>query len=279
MKTILISFLLPIFLLVLSTSLEGQNKEQVNTAKSSWYLVWQDEFNGHKLDTSKWNILTRETSKHDELQYYVPDEVYVEDGLLRIRSRIRDFGNKKFTSGRLDTKDKMVMTYGKIEIMGKLPVGQGLWPAYWLYPQNRDWQMEYTMSEAVANGRERLIPEYRPWYSEIDIMEFLGHEKNTIYATFHFYSFKGEKKVSSSTYVGDVSYGDDFHLYTLEWEMDEMRWYLDNKLIHSTKEGVPHNGHFLIINTAIGGSWPGNPDSTTVFPQFHDIDFVRVYKK
>jgi len=94
MKTILISFLLPIFLLVLSTSLEGQNKEQVNTAKSSWYLVWQDEFNGHKLDTSKWNILTRETSKHDELQYYVPDEVYVEDGLLRIRSRIRDFGNK-----------------------------------------------------------------------------------------------------------------------------------------------------------------------------------------
>ncbi len=247
--------------------------------KPPWKLVWQDEFDGEQIDNTKWNILIRETSKHDELQYYVPDEVYINNGCLRIRSRVRDYGNKHYTSGRLDTKDKLSITYGRIEIRGKLPVGQGLWPAYWLYPQNRDWLMEYIMKEAVAAGKERSIPELRPWYTEIDIMEFLGHEPNVIYATFHYTSFKGESRSSSSTHRADINYGDDFHIYTLEWEPDELRWYLDGELIHSAREGVPHTDHFLIINTAIGGTWPGNPDETTIFPQFHDIDYVRVYKR
>lgn len=252
-----------------------------NLAQSvpGWKLVWHDEFNGKKIDKSKWNILTRETSKHGELQFYIPDEVYIADGCLRIRSSVRDFGNKHYTSGRLDTKDKLALTYGRFEIRGKLPVGQGIWPAYWLYPQNRDWIMEQAMSEAVANGREGSIPELRPWYTEIDIMEFLGHEPKIIYATYHYYSFQGVKKASSGKYVGETSFGDDFHTYVLEWEADAIRWYIDGKLMHTATEGVPHTDHFLILNTAIGGSWPGNPDSTTVFPQFHDIDYVRVYQR
>ena len=72
----------------------------------SWHLVWEDNFNGSRLDTSKWNVLMREHSKHNELQYYVPDEVYVEDGNLRIRSRVRKYGDMEYTSGRLDTKGK-----------------------------------------------------------------------------------------------------------------------------------------------------------------------------
>ena len=91
-----------------------------------WKLVWHDEFNGKRVDKSKWNILTRETSKHGELQFYIPDEVYIADGCLRIRSSVRDFGNKHYTSGRLDTKDKLAVTYGRFEIKGKLPVGKGL---------------------------------------------------------------------------------------------------------------------------------------------------------
>jgi len=244
-----------------------------------WKLIWHDEFNGKRVDASKWNVLTRETSKHGEVQFYAPDEVYTLDGHLRIRSQVRDLGNKHYTSGRLDTKDKLAITYGKVEIRGKLPVGKGIWPAYWLYPQNRDWQMEYTMSEAVANGKESSIPELRPWYTEIDIMEFLGHEPNVLYATFHYYSFDGVKKSSSAKYVGETPYNDDYHIYTLEWEIDAIRWYIDGELIHTAKEGIPHTPHFLILNTAIGGSWPGNPDSTTVFPQFHDIDYVRVYQR
>jgi beta-glucanase (GH16 family) len=244
-----------------------------------WHLIWEDNFNGSRLDTSKWNILLREQSKHNELQYYVPDEVYVEKGMLRIRSRIRRYGNMEYTSGRLDTRGKLTPVYGRFEIRAKLPVGQGIWPAYWLYPQNRNWQMEYIMSEAVANGKESFIPEERPWYSEIDIMEFLGHEPNILYGTLHYYSFDGQKKASSGTWRGDVDYSKEFHIYALDWEPDSIKWYIDGHLLHATASGIPHTPHYLIINTAIGGAWPGNPDSTTVFPQFHDVDFVRVYQK
>jgi beta-glucanase (GH16 family) len=250
---------------------------QEPAVRAEWLLVWSDEFG--RLDTTKWNILTREQSKHNELQYYVPDEVYVENGWLRLRSRVRDYGSMHYTSGRLDTSGKFAPTYGRFEIRAKLPGGKGLWPAHWLYPQNRDWAMERLMAEAVAADNERAIPEARPWYSEIDIMEFLGHEPNVVYGTLHYHTFGGEKKTSSGTWRGDVDYTKDFHTYALEWEPDSMRWYIDDKLIHATVNGIPHTPHYLIINTAVGGGWPGNPDATTVFPQFHDIDYVRIYQR
>jgi beta-glucanase (GH16 family) len=248
-------------------------------ASNDWQLIWSDEFNGKALDATKWNVLTREQSKHDELQYYVPDEVYVENGHLRIRSRVRDYGNMKYTSGRLDTSGKFSPVYGRYEIRGKMPNGKGMWPAYWLYPQNRDYAMEYLMSKAVEEGKERYIPEYRPWYSEIDIMEFLGHEPTIMYGTSHYQTFKGERKSVSGKWTGDVDFTKDYHIFTLDWEPDSMRWYIDGKLYYKTVTGIPHTPHYLIINTAIGGGWPGTPDSTTVFPQFHDVDYVRVYQR
>lgn len=254
-------------------------QDQSKNDKKQWKLIWNDEFNGKELSRSKWNILTRETSKHNELQYYIPEEVYLEKGNLIIRSSRRDYRSQHYTSGRLDTKDKLAITYGRFEIRGKLPLGQGMWPAYWLYPQKRDWPMEYVMQEAVANGKENLIPEYRPWYSEIDIMEFLGHEPKVFYGTLHYYTFKGEKKTSSVKYNAEYSFSEDFHTYALEWEPDAIRWYIDDKLVHTSNDGIPHSPHYLILNTAVGGAWPGNPDSTTVFPQFHAIDYVRVYQR
>lgn len=266
-------------LLCLAISTAGRSGEDPAKPGNDWRLVWQDEFDGTKLDPGKWNVLLREHSKHNELQYYLPDEVYLENGCLRLRSRVRDYGSMHYTSGRVDTKGKFAFTYGRIEIRAKLPGGKGLWPAHWLYPQNRNWEMEYLMAQAVANGHERLIPEERPWYSEIDIMEFLGHEPNVIYGTLHYYTFEGVKKSSSGTWRGASDFSKDFHLYVLEWEPDAIRWYVGDQLIHSTVVGIPHTPHYLILNTAVGGAWPGNPDSTTVFPQFHDIDYVRVYQR
>jgi beta-glucanase (GH16 family) len=248
-------------------------------APEGWRLVWQDEFDGARLSPEKWNVLLREDSKHGELQYYLPDEAYVEHGCLRLRSRVREFGAKHYTSGRVDTSGKFAPTYGRFEIRARLPVGQGLWPAHWLYPQDRDWAMEMRMLDAVASGREALIPEHRPWYTEIDIMEFLGHEPKTVYGTFHYYTFDGRKQASSGTFKGDVDFTTDFHVFVLEWEPDSLRWFVDGRPIHSTATRVPHTPHYLILNTAIGGAWPGNPDRTTVFPQYHDIDYVRVYQK
>ena len=253
--------------------------EEKAPQSSGWKLVWRDEFNGKKLDPKKWNVLLRENSKHNELQYYVPDEVYLQEGCLRLRSRVRDFGSKHYTSGRLDTRGKFTPIYGRFEIRARLPGHKGLWPAHWLYPQNRDWGMEYLMAEAVASGKERMIPEARPWYSEIDIMEFLGHEPNVIYGTLHYCSFDGQKKTSSGKWKGETDYTKDFHDYALEWEPQELRWYFDGHLIHATTNGIPHAPHYLILNTAVGGDWPGNPDDTTVFPQFHDVDYVRVYQR
>jgi beta-glucanase (GH16 family) len=244
-----------------------------------WKLIWRDEFNGRKLDRKKWNVLLRETSKHNELQYYLPDEAYVEKGCLRLRSRVRDFGSQHYTSGRVDTSGKFAPAYGRFEIRARLPAGKGLWPAHWLYPQYRDWRMEYLMAEAVERGKERSIPEYRPWYSEIDIMEFLGHEPKTVYGTLHYHTFDGQKKTSSVTWRGNCDYSQAFHVYALEWEPDMMRWFIDGQQIHATTNGIPHTPHYLILNTAVGGNWPGNPDAATVFPQYHDIDYVRVYQR
>jgi beta-glucanase (GH16 family) len=250
-----------------------------SSSPGKWKLVWKDEFNTKKIDPKKWNVLLREQSKHNELQYYLPDEVYTEKGCLRLRSRVRDYGSMHYTSGRLDTSGKFAPTYGRFEIRAKLPGGKGLWPAHWLFPQNRDWRMEQLMAEAVANGQERRIPEARPWYSEIDIMEFLGHEPTIVYGTLHYKTFDGQGKSSSGTWKGDIDFTKDFHVFALEWEPNEIRWFIDGKLLHATTNGIPHTPHYLILNTAVGGTWPGNPDSTTVFPQYHDIDYVRVYQR
>ncbi|HWQ92864.1 MAG TPA: glycoside hydrolase family 16 protein [Clostridia bacterium] len=266
-----------IMLWLVCLSLEARSEQPPKSAE--WKLVWRDEFNGRKLDPKKWNVLVREDSKHTELQYYVPDEAYIHKGCLRLSSRQRAFGSKRYTSGRVDTKGKFAPVYGRFEIRARLPGGKGLWPAHWLYPEKRDWAMEYLMAEAVATGKERLIPEARPWYTEIDIMEFLGHEPTVLYGTLHYYSFDGQKRTSSGTWRGTVDYTKDFHVYTLEWEPQRLRWYIDGQLLHTSTNGVPHTPHHIILNTAVGGAWPGNPDETTVFPQHHDIDYVRVYQR
>jgi beta-glucanase (GH16 family) len=275
MKRLTVITILVLLILTTIFLLSHQPPESGN----GWMLVWEDNFEGEKPDLNKWNVLLREHSKHNERQYYLPDEVFVENGILRIRSQERKYGSMEYTSGRLDTENKFAPVYGRFEIKGKLPSCQGIWPAYWLYPQERNWDMEYIMSEAVANGKEAMIPEKRPWYTEIDIMEFLGHEPDVLYGTLHYYTFDGQKRTSSGTWKGPVNYSDEFHIYALEWEPDSIRWYIDDQLLHATTSGIPHTPHYLIINTAIGGSWPGDPDSTTVFPQFHDIDYVRIYRR
>src|SRR4051812_31208542 len=119
-----------ILCLMAAAQLHAQRPTPQAHPQVGWTLVWQDEFNGTTLDASKWNILTREQSKHNELQYYLPDEVYVQNGNLRIRSRIRDYGSQHYTSGRLDTSGKFSPVYGRFEIRAKLPNGKGMWPAH-----------------------------------------------------------------------------------------------------------------------------------------------------
>ena len=149
MRTLRIVFLK--FLLGLATLSAVSWAGADSPPPEGWKLVWRDEFNDRRLSPRKWNVLVREQSKHNELQYYLPDEVYLENGWLRLRSRVRNFGSQSYTSGRVDTRGKFASTYGRFEIRARLPRGQGLWPAHWLYPQTEEF-ISVTDAALVIGG-------------------------------------------------------------------------------------------------------------------------------
>lgn len=218
-------------------------------AQPKWVMVWNDEFDGSALDQTKWNIINEPSPRNNELHYYTPDDVYLEDGLLKLRSQKREYKGSHYTSGGVTSEGKFHFQYGKVEIRAKLPRGQGIWPAHWAPP--------------IDNA---------PY--EIDITEMLGHEPNKIYLTSH---WLGENKKQFSKAYKGPDYSQDFHTFSIEWEPGKIRWLIDGIERHSITEYVQDSPSFLFLNTAVGGNWPGNPDHTTVFPQYHEIDYVRIY--
>jgi len=227
----------------------------------NWTIVWSDEFNYSGLpDTSKWG---NEVGfiRNNELQYYTKqrlDNSRVENGNLMIIGKKESYKTANYTSASLVTNGKQSWTYGKIEARIKLPVGQGIWPAFWMLGQNID-QVGW------------------PRCGEIDIMEHINNE-DILHGTLHWYN---EKHVSSGgTTPCDVT---QYHIYSVEWDKEAITWFLDGikywqvnikDSIDSTTEF--HKPHYIILNLAIGGSWPKNPDATTSFPDTMFVDYVRV---
>jgi len=230
------------------------NDSDTIVVPEGWELVWHDEFDGGEVDTANWTIVQRENSWNSELQYYVREDVYIENGCLRLRSQKRTFGSKNYTSGLVYTQYKFYFKYGRFEIRAKLPYGKGMWPAHWMLPNDGDWP------------------------PEIDIMENLGHQRNIIYMTNH-YTEVGQRRSSGGYYTSNFDFSADFHTYAVEWEADSIRWYIDGVRRFVSTKGVPQEYFYIILNTAVGGDWPGSPDATTVFPQYHDIDYVRVFQR
>lgn len=250
-------------------------------APNGWRLVWSDEFDGEAVDLAKWEFMRGTGTAYGlpdgwgnkELQYYTdrPQNAFVADGFLHIVARKENFGERRYTSARLRTKNKGDWTYGRFEIRARLPKGQGIWPAIWMLP-----------TDEVYGGW--------PASGEIDIMELVGHEPNVVHGTLHFKE-DSKHKFSGMSYrlpAGDFSQA--FHVFALEWEPGEMRWYVDGKLYlvqtnwKTEAENAPFPAPFdqrfhLLMNVAVGGNWPGSPDETTVFPQEMVVDYVRVYEK
>lgn len=218
---------------------------------ASWHLIWSDEFDGPALDETKWRVEDAALVKNNELQYYAPDEVYLENGCLVLRSRARKLGGRNYTSGLVETRDRFAFLFGRVEIRAQLPRTQGLWPAHWMLP---------------ADGS---------WPPEIDIMESIGSQPNWVVMSLHNGQWPAIK-TQSGEHLGP-DYSEDFHVFALEWEPRELRWYIDGARCFSTTDGVPQKPFFIILNTAVGGDMPGEPDGNTVFPQYHRIDYVRVY--
>ena len=218
-----------------------------------WYLIWHDEFNGDAVDESKWDVEDAALVKNKELQYYTPEDVYVHDGLLTLRSQKRDMGGRHYTSGLVETKGKFAQKYGRFEIRAKLPATRGMWPAHWLMP--------------TTGG----------WPPEIDIMEMVGHKPHTIFGTIHWGQWPANRYYCQ-TYKGP-DFSEDCHIFSIEWAPNSIKWFVDGNQFSEVKLHVPDTTFYIILNTAVGGMMPGNPDETTIFPQYHDIDYVRVYVK
>jgi beta-glucanase (GH16 family) len=217
-------------------------------------LVFQEEFNENTLNEDIWHAQYRWGPKnHPELQYYTPEALDINDGILRIKAEKRRMEKMSYISGVIASYDKFTFTYGYVEMRARLPAGQGLWPAFWLHLNNDD-----------------LV-------GEIDIFEMLGHEPDLIYMSTHFPGRNGESEDETHTYQGP-DFSQDYHTFAVDWQPEAITWYVDGIQRSQISHDIPSGPMYILANLAVGGAWGGNPDRTTRFPAYYDIDYIRVYQ-
>lgn len=236
-----------------------------------WALEWQDEFNGARgtaPDSTKWgyDIGTGWGNQQLEFDTDLPRNASMDgEGNLAITAYEESYENRAYTSARIVSRDKFEPTYGKYEARIKMPTGQGMWPAFWL------------LGADIARVGW-------PQCGEIDIMEYRGQEPHVIQGTVHGPGYSGSAGIDKSMTIQGDRFDENFHIFSVEWRPESIRWYMDNTLYHEVEpEDLPgkwvfDHPYYLILNLAVGGSYVGAPDSTTVFPQSLLVDYVRVYK-
>ncbi|MBW4082280.1 RICIN domain-containing protein [Paenibacillus sp. S150] len=236
-------------------------------AAPAWNLVWSDEFDGTSLNTANWTAEIGTGSSgwgNNELQYYTnrTQNLQVTGGNLVITAQKESYNGSSYTSARIKTQGKKSFTYGKIEARIKLPSGQGLWPAFWMLGTNIDtvgW----------------------PKCGETDIMERVNNNA-FVNGTVHW-------DANGQADYGQVSGSLDFsqyHVYSIEWDASYIKWFVDgvqfNQFYIENSTGNTEEFHkpsFLLLNLAVGGNWPGAPNSATAFPAQMLVDYVRVYQQ
>ncbi len=226
---------------------------------ADWALVFRDEFEQNRLDTTKWNPRDPwESERNNELQAYVPDAFIVQDGILRIRGDRgqANYGGepREYVSGMMTTYRKFSQKYGLFEMRARFPEGVGLWPAFW------------------------LLPEPLSWPPEIDVLEFLGHQPNTAYFTHHWRASDGQRQSDGGKIEGP-DFTKKFHVFSVEWRPDALIWRVNGSEVFRSEKSVPTvRPMYMLANLAIGGDWPGPPDEKTRFPADFEIDYIRVYE-
>jgi|SaaInlV_120m_DNA_1039710.scaffolds.fasta_scaffold00002_22 beta-glucanase (GH16 family) len=252
---------------------KGGNKfsksESVNISQNDPDLIWSDEFNYSGLPNSQyWNMEIGGSGwGNNELQYYTnnTNNAMVNNGLLTITALKESYGGRQYTSARITTQNKFTFKYGRVEARIKLPYGQGIWPAFWMLGAN---------FSSVG----------WPTCGEVDIMEMVGGtgKDNRVYSTLH-WDNGGHQEYGSSYSLSPGIFADDFHVFSIEWDENKIRSYVDGNpffVIDITPAFLSefHQNFFLIMNVAVGGNWPGSPNASTVFPQTMQVDYVRVYQ-
>ncbi|GAB2916304.1 glycoside hydrolase family 16 protein [Rheinheimera gaetbuli] len=284
--------------------------------RAGWKLVWQDEFNGSSIDSSKWSLEQNcWGGGNDELQCYTanPANAFVADGLLHIVARKESFSgpaapddsadylilpakNQPFTSARLRSKNKGDWRYGRFEVRAKLPRGQGSWPAIWMLPTDQvygAWPLsgEIDIMEAVNLGTISDEPN-----------ALADEPERRIHGTLHYGKRPPHNAYSGQSYKlpDGKSPADDFYTYAIEWQEGEIRWYVDGvhyasqrsedwftdarQIMPDISDNAPFDQRFhLLLNLAVGGNWAAKVNdkgvNDAIFPQSLLIDYVRVYQR
>lgn len=236
-------------------------------------LAWSDEFSGSALDLTVWNHEIGNGSGgwgNRELEYYTNNKKnsFLSNGNLIIEARNEAIDGFSYSSARLTTQNKKTFKFGRIDIRAKLPVAKGMWPALWMLGSN-------------------ISSIGWPACGETDIMELVGTYPARISGTVHYKDAAGAHGSKGASYnltTGDFS--KQFHVFSLIWEQNTMKWLVDDQLYLTTTAtdigtgNYPFNDEqFFIFNVAVGGNWPGPPDSSTTFPQRMFVDYVRVFQK
>ena len=236
----------------------------------NWKLAWSEEFNGPKIDTAVWNWSPPQ-NRNSELGYFTnrPENSSIQDGKLVITSLKENYKNlAEYTSAELTTQHKMPFLYGKLEISAKLAGGQGAWPAFWLLGESGGW----------------------PACGEIDVIEMLGGKsdggskgENVTNGSLHWSDAANRHKSSGDHYtLPEGKFTDSYHKIGILWSRNKIRWYVDDHIyreadISPADMSEFHQKMYVLLNTSVGGGWPGNPDETTVFPMKYYIDYLRYY--
>lgn len=289
-KTYLTILFLSIVLLLVSLWQENIQTDEIEAAVSStptslaqpvgqsehWDLLFNDDFEGTSLDSNKWTTCYWWddggcTNKgNNELQWYQADELYLSDGSLKQRAQKRTLNAAdgkiyEYTSGMITTgrskwernaPAKFLFQYGYAEIRAKIPAGKGLWTAFWMLPDDHE-----------------SLP-------EIDVMEVLGHEPATVQMHLHYLDSEGDNKSIGNQWTGtDLSA--DWHTFAVDWQPDAIIWYVDGieRWRVTDSAYIPQEPMYLLANFAVGGDWPGEPEASTPFPSYYEIDYIRVWKK
>ncbi|NJN26396.1 MAG: glycoside hydrolase family 16 protein [Cyclobacteriaceae bacterium] len=236
----------------------------------TWILTWSDEFEYNGLpDATKW-AYEEGKIRNKESQYYTrerKENARVENGALVIEARDEDYNGAEHTSASLITQGKMEFLYGRIEVRAKLPGGVGMWPAIWMLGTNRDkgW----------------------PARGEIDIMENVGYDPDTIHANIHTQAYNHAIGTNKGSGIYVESPSEDFHIYAVEWFEDHMDFFVDGQKYFTFKNEQTGNDtwpfdqpHYLILNIAVGGAWGGKHGiDEHIFPQQMLVDYVRYYQQ
>jgi beta-glucanase (GH16 family) len=248
-----------------------------------WTLAWSDEFDGPAgapVDGATWVADTGGQGwGNQERQYYTTraENVSLDGGgrlVITARAEPPDspygcwYGTCRYSSARLKTKGRFEPTYGRVEARIRIPRGQGIWPAFWMLGANID-QVGW------------------PRCGEIDVMENIGREPAVVHGTLHGPGYSGGSSIGGTYTLTTALFADDYHVFAVEWAPGEVRWLVDEREYRRiTPADLPpgtswvfDHPFFLLLNVAVGGAWPGDPDASTVLPQQMLVDYVRVYRR